>query len=89
MAVVAVHADGALDQSLARAASCGYRLARRRFAGRGGRWQADGKIVIGSTLRSLCDLDDPACVTTSMPCRAPEPRGQPRRELRYGVSRHT
>jgi uncharacterized delta-60 repeat protein len=63
MAVVRLTADGALDRSF------GDDGVVRIPLGPNGAFasaeavavQPDGKIVIGGTLRSLCDLDDPAC----------------------------
>lgn len=63
MAVVRLAADGALDQSFGEDGVVRIPLGPDGAFGSADAVavQADGKIVIGGTLRFLCDLDDPAC----------------------------
>jgi uncharacterized delta-60 repeat protein len=63
MAVVRLTADGALDQSFGEGGVVRIPLGPDgAFASAAAvAVQPDGKIVIGGTLRFLCDLDDPAC----------------------------
>jgi uncharacterized delta-60 repeat protein len=63
LAVVRLTADGALDQSFGEGGVVRIPLGPDdAFASAAAvAVQPDGKIVIGGTLRFLCDLDDPAC----------------------------